>query len=174
MKVSPKKYLILLILPLLLVTAGCDWLVPKATEDGSQADLASGNQPSVLAGNSDLSASAEINPEHAGLVSQNGEIRVLNPGIDDVIKSPVTVTGQARAFENTIMVKITDGDGNVLTEQSLDIDSTAIGEFGDFSGSIAFGKPSVYDKPGEIMFYEQSMKDGAEVHKVVIPVGFAK
>jgi hypothetical protein len=167
--------LIWLIVPVLFFMTGCD-LIPKASEEtvpdsGAMADA---GEAKVLAGETNPKIENTPPPEYAGLVSESGEIRVNAPGIDDVIKGSVTVAGVARTFENTVMIRIKDADGNILAETTATTDAPEVGQFGDFEQAVAFSAPQNYDQPGVIEVFEQSMKDGDEQNKVSIPVGFAK
>lgn len=96
-------------------------------------------------------------------------IIVESPAEDEAITSPVTVSGQARTFENTVNVKIKDDSGNLLAESY----TTATGEMGrhsSFSTTVEFDKGT--SKYGSIEVFQYSAKDGTEIDKVVVPVAF--
>lgn len=88
---------------------------------------------------------------------------------NDTIVSPVTVSGKARTFENTVNVRIKDASGKELAESF----TTATGEMGqhsDFSAVIEFDKGTA--KTGAIEAFQYSAKDGTEIDKVTVPVTF--
>jgi hypothetical protein len=110
-------------------------------------------------------------PKHSaeGVVSQEGNIRVLTPGPGDSVTFPIEVTGQARVFENVLMVRVLDDKGNVVGEENTQADSPDVGKFGDFRASI-HGVTSA--KKGTVHVFNYSARDGSESNVVDVPITF--
>jgi len=101
-------------------------------------------------------------------ITGNSSIKVDSPKINQVITSPVLVSGQAAVFEAQVNARIKDESGLILAETSF---MTKEGQtMSPFSTKIKFKKPS--HKKGTLEVYEISAKDGAEIHKISIPVIF--
>ena len=94
-------------------------------------------------------------------------IWVTAPIKDQIITSPVKISGNARVFEATVSYRIKDDNGNMLAQGFATAKEGAPGR-GDFTGELAF-KPAGPGK-GQIEVFEVSMKDGSDRNKVIIPV----
>ncbi len=94
-------------------------------------------------------------------------IWVTAPVKYQVISSPVTISGTARVFEATVSYRLVDEAGNVLAQGFTTASEGAPGR-GDFTGELAF--ESSAPGKGQLEVFEVSMKDGSDLHKVVIPV----
>ncbi|MFH0831070.1 MAG: Gmad2 immunoglobulin-like domain-containing protein [Parcubacteria group bacterium] len=106
--------------------------------------------------------------EPVRLESEN--IYVSSPAPYARISNPVEVAGGARVFENTVSVRLRDGDGSVLAESFATADSPDVGLFGPFELNLSYRKPSF--ATGKLEFFQQSAKDGSEQDLVTIPVEF--
>ncbi|MDO8524606.1 MAG: Gmad2 immunoglobulin-like domain-containing protein [bacterium] len=99
----------------------------------------------------------------------NKSITVSAPVAGQIIKSPVTISGKAVAFEGQFHIKIKDNNGVVL----LDINTMGASSYGDpipFSGQFTYNTPTAQN--GIIEVFEFSAKDGSEVNKVSVLVSF--
>lgn len=94
-------------------------------------------------------------------------IWVTSPVKDQVISSPLKISGNARVFEATVSFRLKDAAGNVLAEGFTTAAEGAPGR-GDFEGELAF-KPDGSGQ-GQLEIFEESMKDGSDLNKVTIPV----
>lgn len=94
-------------------------------------------------------------------------IWVTSPVKDQVISSPLKISGNARVFEATVSFRLKDTAGNVLAEGFTTATEGAPGR-GDFEGELAF-KPDGSGQ-GQLEVFEESMKDGSDLNKVIIPV----
>jgi hypothetical protein len=95
-------------------------------------------------------------------------IHIQSPGPLSEITSPVLVEGiSGPTFEQTIIVKITDINGNVLALQPTTIGAD-VGQAGPFSVAVDFLISS--DQPGRISVYDESARDGGLVHLASVPV----
>jgi len=102
-------------------------------------------------------------------ITRNNSIRVDSPKVNQVIQSPVLVSGQAAVFEAQVNARLKDESGLILAETSF---MTKEGQtMSPFSTKIKFKKPS--RQKGILEVFEISAKDGSEIHKIAIPVVFS-
>lgn len=94
-------------------------------------------------------------------------IWVTTPVKDQVITSPVKISGSARVFEATVSYRLRDTNGTVIAQGNTMASEGAPGR-GDFNAELAFstGGPG----KGQIEVFEASAKDGSDINKVIIPV----
>ena len=141
-------------------TPACIWVYDASPRDGSPIDvvqvpvtLKPGGQPQVC----------QPNPDPATADDQV----IDEPGADDIVTSPVTISGQVRAFEATYQIGIFDADGTIA-----DTFGTAgpaeVGELAPFSIDVTFSVTE--ETPACIWVYEQSARDGSPIHVGQIPV----
>lgn len=101
--------------------------------------------------------------------ARNDSIKVTSPKMNERIKSPVQVSGQAAIFEAEFNVRIKDNSGLILTETQI---MTKEGQtMSPFSSKIKYKKPSRSE--GIVEIFDISAKDGSEINKISIPVTFA-
>ena len=105
-----------------------------------------------------------------GIESDSGEMIVTNPKPDSLANGTVVVSGRARAFENTVSIRLKDADGEVLVDTFTTAEGADIGEFSDFKKTINFGVPATTG--GTIEIFEVSARDGSEINKVTIDLIF--
>ncbi len=98
-------------------------------------------------------------------------IVVTEPVENDEVENPLTISGEARVFENSFAYRILDADGNILVEGHDMAEAPDIGQFGPFDIEVSYAIPSTEE--GTVEVFEYSAKDGSEINKVVIPVKFA-
>lgn len=119
-------------------------------------------------------ATTSINPS----VSQNStaidpaasrNIEILSPRGGDIFKSGTAVKGNARVFENVVSIRLTDSEGNILTQTTAMANAPDMGQFGTFEKMLKFQTSST---EGILEVYQASAKDGSEIDKVTIPVLF--
>lgn len=104
-------------------------------------------------------------------LDENGaNIQVTEPDRNEAIGLPITITGFARVFENTVNYRIRDEDGSALVEGYTTARASDIGEFGPFSLTATYPEPTG-DK-GTIEVFNYSASDGSEENKIIIPVTF--
>lgn len=100
--------------------------------------------------------------------ARNDFIKVVSPKINEQIKSPVQISGQAAIFEAQFNARIKDNSGLILAEAQL---RTEEGQtMSPFSAKIKYKKPS--RREGVVEIFDISAKDGSEINKVSIPVTF--
>ena len=100
--------------------------------------------------------------------SDSGNILVENPWPGDEIGNPVTVPGQALAFEGTVGIRIKDANSTILANTSAQAANGT--ELSTFSKSVSYTASTT--ATGTVEVFSISAKDGSEQDKVVIPVKF--
>lgn len=120
----------------------------------------------------DTSTSVSNNTENTrpDVTTSSENIFVDEPEPYETVSSPVTVSGDARVFENVVSLRVLDGDGSVLAETFTTANSADIGLFGPFEIDVVFDPPSF--NTGTIEIFEESARDGSDTFKVSIPVSF--
>ncbi|OIP79764.1 MAG: hypothetical protein COT39_01860 [Parcubacteria group bacterium CG08_land_8_20_14_0_20_48_21] len=108
--------------------------------------------------------------DSGGAMQEETNIVVNAPQPGSMVTSPVTITGRARVFENTVNVAFRDAAGNTKIQEVAIAKAAAIGEFGEFSITITYNFNAT--KKGMIEVFSLSPKDGSEIDTVVIPVAF--
>lgn len=93
------------------------------------------------------------------------QILVEAPLPGDEASSPLRISGTANTFEATFMVRILDAGGNRLAERFVTATSGS-GTRGTFDVSVPYE-----GKAATLVAFEQSAKDGSEIHEVEIPLG---
>ena len=130
----------------------------------------------------DISEIQENINEQAEIIKESGEeniseddsgeylIKITNIKSGDNLVSPVTIEGDAVAFENTVIVELRNQEHETMVKESVTVKSPDIGKSGLFSITLHFDFSST--KEGYVAVYEESAKDGSEVNLVEIPVMF--
>ncbi|MGC8780894.1 MAG: LysM peptidoglycan-binding domain-containing protein [Anaerolineae bacterium] len=96
------------------------------------------------------------------------EIVIFSPTREMTITSPVTVTGLAAGFEQSIVVAVLDGSAGEIGRAYGSI----VGEYGrqgPFTTSVTFTVPA-NTQPGRIQVWNVSPRDGAVEHLSSVPV----
>jgi hypothetical protein len=101
--------------------------------------------------------------------SGSGNTVVTAPLARDSVTSPLPVSGRARAFENTVNIRLTNADGQILAETFATADGD-LGDFGKFSAMLEFAATS--SGQGTLEVFQISAEDGSEQDRVVVPVNF--
>lgn len=99
----------------------------------------------------------------------NQSIKIKTPQKNITIDNPVLIIGKANVFEANVRVRIKDDVQNIL----LDAFITAEGAYDKlypFEKTVDYITPS--SKNGVMEVFEESMRDGKEINKVIIPLIF--
>ena len=99
--------------------------------------------------------------------AENKMIKINSPKINEIIKSPVIISGQVAIFEGALQVKIKDASGLVLAQKSL---AKASQKTSPFRSSLVYKKPT--RAKGTIEVFTSSSPGNAETNKLIIPVTF--
>lgn len=103
--------------------------------------------------------------------ARTGNIRVASPSPSQAISSPLTVTGQALAWEGVVTVRIVQAKGDKVTELGRGNVTGGGDRLRPFSGPIRFTKP---DAPhGWALFTSASGHNGETIAVTAIPIMFA-
>jgi hypothetical protein len=106
----------------------------------------------------------------SSVATSSANIRVTGPAPWELIGNPVTITGEAREFENVFNWRIRDGHGMVLAEGNAMTDAQDVGLFGKFSITTTYSESETI--VGKIEVFAYSARDGSEIDMVSIPVNF--
>ena len=96
-------------------------------------------------------------------------IWVTSPTANQVVSSPLKITGSAMVFEATVSYRLKDATGKILASGFTNASAGAPGR-GDFQTEVTFKAPA--PGKGQLEVFEVSMKDGLDRNKVIIPVVF--
>lgn len=113
-----------------------------------------------------------VRPRPSGTVCDTKNfICVSETLVQSLVQSPVTATGTAIAFENTIQWILLGPADQSIAQGFLTANAPDVGQPGDFSLSQAVSIPMGY-ATGTLRFYESSAEDGSPIHVLNIPVVF--
>lgn len=110
-----------------------------------------------------VTQTAKISP------SASRNIEVLNPRSGDTLYSGFRILGNARTFENTVITRLYDSNGNILFEEYSEANASASNRFGPFELAINFETEST---EGNLEIFQYNPESGKEIDKVLIPVLF--
>ena len=134
---------------------------PAATDSGNGTPTPTETPAGTAAAEPEV---CQPNPDPA-----TSEFQVIDqPGTDDAVTSPVTISGQVLAFEATYQVAIFDADGNTIVATFSTSEPAEIGELAPFSIDVPFDVDEA--TPACIWVYEASAMDGSPIHVGQIPV----
>jgi germination protein M len=96
-------------------------------------------------------------------------ILVESPAPNDVVSSPLRITGSANVFEATFQAVVVDWDGKIVAQKTV-MATCGTGCRGTFDTKIRFE----WSGParGALIVYEVSAKDGSHINTVEIPLRF--
>ncbi len=160
-----------------LVGAGCAQTPPQGQEPTPSPTPISTQPtttPTSTAAMPDYpEASPTVRPRPTGAVCDpQNFICVPSSLVNSYVQSPVTASGTAIAFENTIQWKLLLGPADQQIAQGfLTANAPDIGQPGPFSLSHLVTIPSGYST-GTLRFYESSAQDGSPIHILNIPITF--
>lgn len=101
---------------------------------------------------------------------QSDNIVVNSPQANAVVTSPITVSGEARVFEGTVIIHVTTLSGDVLIEEIATARAPDVGEWGPYSAKINYDFSST--KEGFVKVFSESARDGSVENLVEVPVKF--
>lgn len=90
------------------------------------------------------------------------EIVIFGPARGITITSPVTVTGLASGFEQSVVIAVLDGSAGEIG-RAYGVIEGAYGQQGPFTASVPFTPPA-NSQPGRIQVWNVSPRDGAIEH----------
>lgn len=123
----------------------------------------------VLVGAGCLSGSAIVEDTPTSVDEENKEnIRVESPQSGDVVTSPITVSGEARVYENVVDWRIVSNDGDVLDQGFFAATPADIGMFGPFEGRVFL--PVLESDDFVLELFTYSAMDGSVRDLVSLPL----
>ncbi len=122
-------------------------ILTVSPEDGSKQELAS--VPFVI-------------------TAEEPDVLINSPLCGASVKSPVTITGTASAFEGALTVSVKDWTGNEMASADVKASEGAQGR-GDFSQELSFSLSGGI-QPGRIEAYSHSAEDGSVINLFSVPV----
>lgn len=102
--------------------------------------------------------------------TQNEFLKVVSPRPNQIIENPVQVSGESSFFEGNTRIRIKDNDNNILVDTFTTATGGEMGELSPFFEDITYQNPTT--EKGFVEVFEESAKDGSEIHKITIPVVF--
>lgn len=138
--------------------------VPNETNNG-ETPVSSQNMsiaPVITTGGSDVPAQTGTNKLQANII-------ISSPGPQDMVSLPITITGEARVFENQFNYRIRDAGGNILMEGSGYANSPDAGTYGPYHLTIS-SLPVFKGTTLKLEIFDHSAKDGSEIDLVSVPV----
>lgn len=118
-----------------------------------------------------ISPSGKITPTRS---AEEANIKVFAPRANDTVGRTFTITGEARVFENTFQIRVTnDQTKEVLFDKTEQTDAKDTGEFGNFQRDLNLAQSTLRSDDKLILeVFQYSAKDGAEIDKVTVPLVF--
>src|SRR3989338_6691492 len=101
----------------------------------------------------------------------NNNIVVAAPAKDAVVSLPFTVLGSARVFENTVAIKIKDGEtGKVVYENFTTAGSIDAGQFGPYTHTVTYLDAMPTGDRVILEVFWHSPEDGRALDVAIIPL----
>lgn len=99
---------------------------------------------------------------------KNTMVQIGSPKMNQPVKSPVTVAGQANTTDNAVKIRIKDQNGLVLANATAKTKES--NKLSPFSLQVKYKKPAA--AKGVVEIFLISPKDNSEIYKISIPVIF--
>lgn len=115
----------------------------------------------------------QVGPDNSWWVlgSFTASIELGDPGVLDVVRSPLRVTGRARAFEGTVQLAIRE-DGNATPLTTGFVTGNGGEDLGPFEGTFPFSTPT--QRHGSLVLTTESARDGSILEAAVLRISFAQ
>ena len=96
-------------------------------------------------------------------------IEVISPIENDIVKSGFVVKGNARTKDNTVVIRLSDSSGNILSETTAIANSPNSGNYCTFEKLVLF---SSEESSGKLDVFQFNNDDGTIYDVVTIPLNF--
>lgn len=100
--------------------------------------------------------------------AENKIIKITSPKINEAIKSPLMLSGQAAPFNGALQVRLKDASGLILAQKQ--IMSKSGQRIAPFTSVIIFKKPT--RAKGAVEIFTRPPNESMEANKLIIPVSF--
>jgi cytoskeletal protein RodZ len=157
---------LILIAVVAVVALGLGYFMRASSQPGNQTPTPTPTMESPSPTSEDVTPSPTDGEEEP---SEEANITVTSPKSNDTVSSPLTITGQARVFENSLNYRLSDSRGNVLAEGFTTAEAPDIGQFGPYRVMVNF---ETEDRNGRLEVFSLSPRDGSEINKVTLPLRF--
>lgn len=98
-------------------------------------------------------------------------IIIYSPKNEEVVSSPsIVVSGIARVFENSLMIRIRSAENEVLIEEPIMADAPDAGQYGDFNYTFTLSKNVLPNEKLFIDAFEYSAKDGTQINTTTVAI----
>lgn len=98
-------------------------------------------------------------------------IVIRQPQPHDLVDDPIAISGVATAFEAVVSVRVRDGNGAILVNDTFMAGGT--GTWANFH--VAVPLPGIPPTPGgTVILFEESAQNGQPIHVVSVPVVFGR
>ncbi len=115
---------------------------------------------------------SEYDKSSSEIWSDSGNISVRSPQPNGLVASPLIVEGMERTFEQNVVLRLRDGNGNELVKLSTTGTAPDVGIHGLYRAELIFEQSKTKTKTGTLEVFQSSAKDGSEIDKVTIQVRF--
>lgn len=157
---TPRPPWPLLLAALLAGAAGCGYTPPRS---GTPTTPAGG----PTATPQPVTPTPTAVPGTAATPVGNDNIRVARPRPRQEVRSPLSVSGQARVFEGTVQVELKDTRGQKLAN-TFTTATRGAPEWGDYTVDLPFRVSARAEATLEV--FAESPRDGSRQYVVSIPV----
>jgi len=100
---------------------------------------------------------------------RTSNLMVFEPSENSTVSSPFTVKGEARVDDNKVYIRIVNLAGTTLIQESVNVRSGEVGQFGEFKISLNYQFSTT--KEGAVEVYSKD-SSGKEQNLITIPVKF--
>ena len=98
-------------------------------------------------------------------------ITVRQPQAHDIVDDPIEVCGIGTGFEGTLSVRVRDGNGAILVNDTFMVGGT--GTWANFHLTVPL--PGIPPTPnGTVILFEESAENGQPINVVPVPVVFGR
>lgn len=111
-------------------------------------------------------------PPWSVLSASSSNIRLDDASLRNDVSSPITVAGEATAFEGTVQVEVRQAGMGAGEFLGRDVVTAAQGTFAPFSTDVVFTEPTA-EGLGALVLFTDSALDGSTLEATVVPLSFA-
>lgn len=175
-KGGSKTLIILVVIALVLATAAAGYFYWQTTQTSEESGVAATTtasavvSPSTNRTTSGTGGVASPTASTQPTATEQQPIVVTSPTANQLVTSPVLVTGTAIAFESTINARIKDANGEILDQVTIMTEAPDAGLPGKYSANLTFSSPTT--DSGTVEVFENDAATGAEVNKITVQVRF--
>lgn len=114
-----------------------------------------------------IEVSNTVQPGQVAVLDSN--VIVTNPLSNQIVESPVAISGRARVPQGLILFRVRDGSNNIIATSSSQIGISAP-DWGIYNKDLSY--PTPFTETGFIDVYTTDEDDGSESNVISLPVRF--